>query len=141
MDLRRSMTNGPSRLPEAAGWPPEVLVVHAMQLAEHGGSDGIRDVTLVDSALAKPKNVFAYMSEATIFRLAASYAFGIARNHPFLDGNKRTTLVVSEGFLRLNGYKVLSAPEENYFTFVGLGEGTVSEEQLAPWFAAHAAAI
>lgn len=120
---------------------PEALVVHSMQLAEHGGSDGIRDVTLLDSALAKPRNVFAYVPAVTIFRLAASHAFGIARNNPFVDGNKRTALVVSEGFLRLNGYKVVSPPEEKYFTFLGLAEGTVSEEELAAWFSAHSAAI
>ncbi len=73
--------------------------MHSEQLAEHGGSDGIRDETLLDSALAKPLNVFAYADEPDIFRLAASYAFGIARNHAFIDGNKRTALVVSITFL------------------------------------------
>src|SRR5579862_1915354 len=90
----------------------EVLIVHSMQLAEHGGSDGIRDETLLDSALAKPRNVFAYSDSANLARLAASYAFGIARNHAFIDGNKRTALVVSEGFLLINGIKIVSAPEE-----------------------------
>lgn len=120
---------------------PEVLVVHSMQLAEHGGSDGVRDITLLESALAKPRNVFAYVPEATVFQLAASYAFGLARNHPFVDGNKRTALVVSEGFLLLNGYKIVSSPEEKYFTFLGLAEGTVSEEQLTAWFEAHSSAF
>jgi death-on-curing protein len=117
---------------------PEVLIAHSMQLAEHGGSNGIRDESLLDSALAKPRNIFAYTESATLPRLAASYAFGIARNHAFIDGKKRTALVVSEGFLLLNGLKVVSSPEEKYLTFLHLAEGTLSEEALAVWFTAHA---
>jgi death-on-curing protein len=117
---------------------PEVLVAHSRQLAEHGGSDGIRDLTLLESALAKPRNVFAYQPDATLPRLAASYAFGIARNHPFIDGNKRTALVVSEGFLRLNGLRMVAAPEDKYLTFLHLADGSLSEEELASWFMAHA---
>jgi death on curing protein len=116
----------------------EVLIVHSMQLAEHGGSDGIRDETLLDSALAKPRNVFAYGDSASLPRLAASYAFGIARNHAFVDGNKRTALVVSEGFLRVNGLKIVSTPEEKYFTFLHLADGSLSEEELTDWFTRHA---
>jgi death on curing protein len=117
---------------------PEVLIVHSMQLAEHGGSDGIRDETLLDSALAKPRNVFAYQDSPSLPRLAASYAFDLARNDAFIDGNKRTALVVSEGFLRLNGLKVVSAPEEKYLTFLPLADGSLSEENLAAWFTKHA---
>ena len=120
---------------------PEVLLVHSMQLAEHGGSDGIRDETLLDSALAKPRNVFAYVDSATLPRLAASYAFGLARNHAFIDGNKRTALVVSEGFLRLNGVKIVSTPEEKYLTFLHLADGSLSEEDLAAWFTKHAVSL
>jgi death-on-curing protein len=120
---------------------PEVLIAHSMQLAEHGGSDGIRDESLLDSALAKPRNVFAYTESATLPRLAASYAFGIARNHAFIDGNKRTVLIVSEGFLLLNGLKVVSSPEEKYLTFLHLAEGTLSEEALTVWFQNHAVAL
>ncbi len=116
---------------------PEVLVVHSRQLAEHGGSDGLRDETLLDSALSKPRNVFAYADDATLPRLAASYAFGLARNHAFIDGNKRTALVISEGFLRLNGLKVVSTPEEKYFTFLHLADGSLSEEELTAWFTQH----
>jgi death on curing protein len=117
---------------------PEILVAHAMQLAEHGGSEGIRDEGLLESALGKPRNVFAYSDYATIYRLAASYAYGIIRNHPFIDCNKRTALVVSEGFLRVNGVKIVSSPEEKYFTFLHLAEGVLTEDQLAAWFQAHA---
>jgi death-on-curing protein len=117
---------------------PEVLVAHSRQLGEHGGSDGVRELTLLESALAKPRNVLAYQPDATFPRLAASYAFGIARNHPFIDGNKRTALVVSEGFLRFNGLKIVASPEEKYLTFVHLADGSLSEEDLAAWLAAHA---
>jgi death on curing protein len=117
---------------------PEVLVAHSRQLAEHGGSDGIRDETLLDSALAKPRNVFAYADSPTLPMLAASYAFGIARNHAFVDGNKRTALVICEGFLRLNGMRVVSPPEEKYLTFLALAEGSLSEEELAAWLTRHA---
>ncbi len=116
---------------------PETLAAHSRQLAEHGGSDGVRDETLLESALAKAKNVFAYAEHVDLSRLAASYAFGIARNHPFVDGNKRTALVVSEGFLRLNGLRVVSSKEEKYDVFLGLATGEVSEEQLAAWFEDH----
>ena len=117
---------------------PEVLVAHSRQLAEHGGSDDIRDETLLDSALAKPRNVFAYADSPTLPMLAASYAFGIARNHAFVDGNKRTALVVCEGFLRLNGLKVVAPPEEKYLTYFRLAEGSLSEEELAAWLTPHA---
>ena len=117
---------------------PEVLVVHSRQLAEYGGSDGLRDEALLDSALSKPRNVFAYADDPTLPRLAASYAFGLARNHAFIDGNKRTALVISEGFLRLNGLRVVSTPEEKYFTFLHLADGSLSEEELAAWFTQHA---
>ena len=116
---------------------PETLVAHSRQLAEHGGSDGIRDETLLDSALAKPRNVFAYADSPSLSALTASYAFGIAKNHPFVDGNKRTALVVSEGFLRFNGVKVVAPPEEKYLTFLHLADGSLSEEELAAWFTSH----
>ena len=116
---------------------PETLVAHSRQLAEHGGSDGIRDETLLDSALAKPRNVFAYADSPSLSALAASYAFGIAKNHPFVDGNKRTALVVSEGFLRFNGVKVVAPPEEKYLPFLHLADGSLSEEELAAWFTSH----
>jgi len=118
-----------------------VLAFHSEQLAEHGGSNGIRDEFLLDSALAKPQNVFAYVAEAGVFRLAASYAFGIARNHPFVDGNKRTALVVSIVFLNRNGWDVEVSREEVYRTFLDLADGSLTEEQLAAWFAAKAVAI
>ena len=115
-----------------------VLAIHSAQLAEHGGSDGIRDETLLDSALAKPLNVFAYADQADLLRLAAFYAFGIARNHAFVDGNKRTALVVSFTFLDRNGSGIVATKEDVYFTFLHLADGSLSEEDLAAWFTKHA---
>jgi death on curing protein len=115
-----------------------VLAIHSMQLAEHGGSDGIRDETLLDSALAKPLNVFAYADRPGIFQPAASYALGIARNHAFVDGNKRTALVVSLTFLDRNGWDIVAPKEDVYFTFLHLADGSLSEEDLTIWLAQHA---
>jgi len=118
-----------------------VLAMHSAQLTEHGGSDGIRDETLLDSALAKPLNVFAYADQPDIFRLAASYAFGIARNHAFVDGNKRTALVVSLTFLDRNGWNIVASKQDLYFTFLHLAEGSFSEDELTAWFTQHAVAL
>jgi len=112
--------------------------MHNEQLSEHGGSDSIRDETLLDSALAKPLNVFAYADEPDIFRLATSYAFGIARNHAFVDGNKRTALVVSLTFLDRNGWDIVAPKEDVYFTFLYLADGSLSEDELTAWFTKHA---
>jgi death-on-curing protein len=118
-----------------------VLAIHREQLAEHGGSDGIRDESLLDSALAKPQNVFAYEEHADVFRLAASYAFGIARNHAFVDGNKRTALVVCRTFLYTNGWTIEAAREELYFTFLHLAEGTLTELDVAAWLRRHGVSV
>jgi death on curing protein len=115
-----------------------VLAMHSEQLAEHGGSGGMRDETLLDSALAKPHNVFAYEEDPDIFRLAASYAFGIARNPAFIDGNKRTALVVSLTFLDRNGWDIIAAKEQVYLTFLHLAEGSLDEPRLTDWFRKHA---
>jgi len=115
-----------------------VLAMHSEQLSEHGGPNGIHDEPLLDSALAKPVNVLAYTDEPDIFRFAASYALGIARNHVFIDGNKRTALVVSITFLDRNGWDIVAPKEEVYFTFLHLAEGSLSEEQVADWFRKHA---
>jgi death on curing protein len=115
-----------------------VLALHSEQLSEHGGAEGIRDESLLDSALAKPQNVFAYEDSADLFRLAASYAYGIARNHAFIDGNKRTALVVSILFLDRNGWDVEAPKSEVYLTFLHLADGSVTEDELASWFRAHA---
>lgn len=111
------------------------LAIHERQLSEHGGGSGVRDDSLLESALGKPQNLFAY-SEGTadLASMAASYAFGIARNHPFVDGNKRSALVVSRTFLRLNNADVVASKEDKYLTFLALAAGEISEDELAAWF-------
>ena len=114
------------------------LVLHNMQLKAFGGSDGVRDITLLESALAKAQNLLAYGDPPPdIFDLAAAYAYGIARNHPFVDGNKRTALVVSETFLARNGHEPTMTEEENYLTFYALAAGEITEKELAAWFRSH----
>lgn len=110
-----------------------VLKFHKMQIAVHGGSDGIRDIGLLESALGKPQNIFAYNPDCSIFDLAASYAYCIAKNHPFVDGNKRTSLVTCDAFLEKNGFIINTAPEEVYKTFYLLAVGEVSEKSLSKW--------
>ena len=110
-----------------------VLAMHREQIAEHGGTEGLRDEGLLDSALARPQNLLAYGEDVDVAALAASYAYGIAKNHPFLDGNKRTALVVSVTFLNLNGYDLDAPSSETYTRFLGLAEGLVSEDELADW--------
>ena len=114
------------------------LVAHEEQLAEHGGAACIRDRSMLESALARPHNLIAY-EEPDVADLAASYAFGIARNHPFVDGNKRTALVVSETFLMLNGYTLTATDAEVVVAFLALAAGELSVDELADWFRGHIA--
>ncbi|MCA1568334.1 MAG: type II toxin-antitoxin system death-on-curing family toxin [Acidobacteria bacterium] len=115
-----------------------VVAVHLRQLAEHGGSEGIRDEGLLRSALARPQNLLAYGAPTPdLASLAAAYAFGIAGNHPFVDGNKRTALVVARLFLLLNGANLAATQEEKYSIFLALAAGELSEEALAEWVRAH----
>jgi death-on-curing protein len=112
-----------------------VIAAHAESLAEHGGPPGIRDIGMLESALARPKNLYAYSeTEPSLCRMAAAYAFGIAANHPFVDGNKRTALIASITFLKLNGLEVTAEKADRYLTFYGLAAGTVTEDELAEWF-------
>ena len=112
------------------------LAAHAEQLAEHGGGDGIRDAGMLDSAMSRPQNLAQY-GDPDAAALAAAYAFGIARNHPFTDGNKRTAAVVSETFLMLNGYALGATDAELVVAFVALAAGELSEDELADWFRQH----
>ena len=106
---------------------------HLEQLAEWGGPEGIRDQGAFESAMARPQNLAVY-GEPDAAALAASYAFGLARNHPFVDGNKRTAAVVSEGFLNLNGHRLDATDAEVAVTFQALAAGELSEDELAAWF-------
>jgi death-on-curing protein len=115
------------------------LAAHREQIAEHGGGEGVRDPGLFESAMARPQNLAAY-GEPDASDLAAAYAYGIARNHPFIDGNKRTAAVVSETFLILNGYRLGASDAELVTTFLDLAAGELSEEALAAWFRERIAA-
>ncbi|HVF48233.1 MAG TPA: type II toxin-antitoxin system death-on-curing family toxin [Pyrinomonadaceae bacterium] len=114
-----------------------VLAIHQRQIAEHGGVEGVRDIGLLESALARPQNVHTYEPEADIARLAASFAFGIVKNHPFIDGNKRTGYVVMETFIIKNGFQLTATPADKYLTFLALAEGSLSEDELAAWLRAR----
>lgn len=118
--------------------PTVAEAAHAEQLAEHGGGEGARDAGLMASALARPQNLVAY-GDPDAPALAAAYAYGIARNHPFVDGNKRTAAVVSETFLMLNGYDLTASDAEIVVAFVALAAGELTEAELADWFRQHTA--
>lgn len=109
------------------------IAAHAEQLAEHGGGEGVRDPGALESAMARARNLAAY-GDPDAAALAAAYAFGIARNHPFVDGNKRTAAVVSEAFLILNGYALDASDAELVVAFLALAAGELSEEEMADWF-------
>ena len=114
------------------------VAIHKRQLAEHGGAEGVRDEGLLDSALARARNRFAHEDPTpTIPALAASYAYGLARNHAFVDGSKRTAAVVCETFLELNGFVLDATDTELYPVFLRLAEGSLSEVDLATWLTAH----
>ena len=110
-----------------------VLAIHARQIAEHGGLDGIRDRGMLESALGRPENAFAYRGELDSAGLSAAYAFGIARNHPFSDGNKRTAMIACELFLNLNGWELAATDADLYPVIVQLAAGEYSEGALAAW--------
>ena len=114
-----------------------VQAVHSMLLAEHGGGIGIRDEALLDSALTRAKQKYTYEPETSIFELAAAYSFGIAKNHPFFDGNKRTAFTIGTLFLEING-NILTAPEPDAaITYANLAAGQLNDTQLTKWFETH----
>ena len=114
------------------------LAVHDRQLAEHGGPVGVRDPSALESALARPRNQWAY-GETDLCALAAAYAFGIARNHPFTDGNKRTAWVLARLFLALNDVPLAFRPEDAIEMALRLAAGELTEDEVAAWFAARRA--
>jgi death-on-curing protein len=114
-----------------------VIAIHEAQIAEHGGSAGIRDADLLESALARPRNLQAYRTPDCA-DLAAAYGFGIARNHPFIDGNKRTAFVVVELFLAVNGRQFDADDEECVMTMLAVAAGDIDESAFAAWIRAHA---
>ena len=113
-----------------------VLALHEMSLAEHGGSSGTRDEGLLDSALGKPLNLLAYGSP-NLFELAASYASGLAKNHPFIDGNKRVAFVTAITFLELNGFEFFASEADAALRTLALAAGELTESGYAAWLEAN----
>ena len=110
------------------------LAIHERQLAEHGGTAGVRDEGLLESALARPQQLHAYGDPAPdLSDLAAALAYGLARNPPFLDGNKRTAAVACETFLELNGATLEASDPELYPVYLALAEGKLREREFAAW--------
>lgn len=117
---------------------PLAIAIHERQLAEHGGSSGVRDETLLASALARPQQRHACGDPPPdLADIAASLTFGLARNHPFIDGNKRTAAVVCESFILLNGSVLHAEDLELYPLYVALAEGSLSEAEFAGWLRPH----
>ena len=114
-----------------------LLLLHAESLAEHGGGAGMRDEGLLDYALARPLNLSVY-GDPDFAALAASYGAGVAKNHPFVDGNKRAALLATGLFLYVNGYKLTASQTETTLTMLSLAEGDLAEDDFAAWLRQHA---
>ncbi len=118
----------------------DALLAHDRELTVSGGPPGVRDMGMLESALARPRQLWAYADRhPPLTRLAAAYAFGISSNHPFVDGNKRAALLVSFAFLEVNGLEVIATQEDAYLTILALAAGELSEDHLALWFENHTA--
>jgi death-on-curing protein len=114
-----------------------IEILHDLSIAEHGGAAGLRDEGLFESALARPRNLFAYDDDADLARLAASYAFGLAKNHAFVDGNKRIAFIAAATFLKLNGQQLLAEQAAATLVMLSVASGAFSEEELAGWIRKH----
>lgn len=125
---------------EEPKWIPKslVLALHAETLHRFGGTSGVRDQALLESALFRPQNRHAYGDEPTLFELAAAYCSGIVRNHPFVDGNKRTDLLAARAFLFRNGYRLHPDESETVEVIEGVAAGDVSESELTDWIESNA---
>lgn len=110
-----------------------IPVVHSDQIREHGGAPGVRDKGLLESALDRPRNRFAYESDSDLMTLAAAYGFGIAKNHPFVDGNKRIAFQAMYVFLGINGVTITADEEEVVRLVLALASGELSESELGTW--------
>jgi len=118
--------------------PDVVVAVHEQLLAAFGGAAGVRDARLLDSALARPKNRREYGSTATVFDLAAAYAFGLVKNHPFVDGNKRIAFATAVMFLEMNGHRFEASEADAVLRTLALAAGDLKEAQYAAWLRANA---
>jgi death-on-curing protein len=110
-----------------------VMAIHEAQIAEHGGTLGIRDQGLLESALARPRQIYSYEDSPALTRLAAAYAFGISKNHPFLDGNKRTAWVVCATFLEMNAREVTAAEADVVTKMLAVAAGELEEDSFTAW--------
>lgn len=117
-----------------------VLILHDESLAEHGGASGVRDARLLDSALARPENLFAY-GEPDLFDLAGVYAAGIVKNHPFVDGNKRTGFLAAAVFLEINGFSLRAGEVDATLKTIALAASEISDVEYAAWLRENAAPI
>ena len=113
-----------------------LLILHDESLAQHGGGTGLRDAGLLDSALARPINLLAHANPPDlpdVAALAASYCVGLAKNHPFVDGNKRAAFLATGLFLHLNGFRLMASQADGTMTVLGIASGDLSEEYFAKW--------
>ena len=117
-----------------------LLLLHDESLAEHGGAAGLRDEGLLDSALARPMNLIAY-GEPDLAELAASYGVGLAKNHAFVDGNKRAAFLAVGLFLRLNGHRLNASPAAATVVMIDVAAGTLNEADFADWIRRHSAPV
>jgi death-on-curing protein len=117
-----------------------VLALHDEQLEEHGGSQGIRDLSGIESALAKPQHLFSY-EQPSVFELAAAYAAGLSQNHGFIDGNKRTSFLVAYVFLFDNGFEIVASQAEVVAAMLDLAERKLTQPQFSAWLAEHGEAV
>jgi death-on-curing protein len=115
----------------------EIQAIHLTLLAQHGGSQGLRDENLLESALARPKNAFHYSDSPSLAQLAAAYGFALAKNHPFIDGNKRVALAAIGVFLDINGYDLIADQVDAVMTILKLAASEMTEAELAVWIAAN----
>jgi len=114
-----------------------VLAIHGRLLAQHGGAEGLRDPALLESALARPRQHHAYSKKSSVVEMAALYTAGIIRNHPFVDGNKRTGFVIGVLFLELHSFDFKASEEDATQAVMGLAAGTIDEEAYASWLQAN----
>ena len=117
-----------------------VVAIHDEQLTIHGGASGLRDAGMLESALDRPKNRWSF-EQAELPELAAAYAFGIARNHPFVDGNKRVALVLMDLFLQKNGWEIIATEEDTYTMMMSLASGKLSKPKLSSWLKENTARL
>ena len=110
-----------------------VIAIHSEQITEHGGASGIRERGLLQSALAASQNLWHCRRHSSLCQIAASYAYKLCKNHPFIDGNKRTAYVVSQLFLNLNGLTITASDENRVYVFLGLANGEITEQNFAKW--------